>query len=748
MTLNTVQSRQSKFKEVFRSVSTSLKRGGMSLSRRIRNGELLDSDDVNVEPQSRVDADELTEKYAHIPRDCHATSDAHIRRRSWLYILQALAALLATAGSAAAFAFAITNKRWDPAIENYLAFWNYGYKVIEILFAGVYVTFLGQVFTRRAFSRDSKAFNIAEITMRNWVNQPGAMITHCQGLPFAGISLLGVLTILSTIGTLAYTSSCYNLITPRLRPSKWNQNGLLYPRVRTSYANVPYIEAACAMVGNATGANCLDFKYNGDAYRAFLTYTKDWQIWNEADPSIRTSRPGSTVIMMDNTTLNSSWLSHYPMVSEDNGRVINNVTLAMPHAGLTSLYLDLWNSSTEIVKPAQLTELGGYMISASVVSPAINVMCVNADESEVNYYVDPTLPTHRRDGLSIGPLDDVFQMGPKYEKTFTPKFKMLTPPRNFVVNWTPDHEFYDSMYIMAKYNETSDYTICQLRSLLSPSCFTAFVVNTYHANMSAWCDSASEDDKGTPYGKVYGDHGDGVLAPLWGNLSKSWSNTLNLNGGASNADTSNAKVLSSMILFEPKLSDTLPSMAEALAVLASPTIVDSSLGSSFLHTSSDTSPPAAGYEEIHVEYQYMGFFSGNAKGHRGGIAIFNFIVLAGVFLISTFCLLHHLNRQGMVTDYTEPQNLFALAINSPPSRALKGACGDGPSTRDLGIAFRVCYSEASNHYFFEDAADARQRTMAKRLSRYSTRTENSQTNLLGGAYSQSYNMLSSKSPFL
>ena len=40
------------------------------------------------------------------------------------------------------------------------------------------------------------------------------------------------------------------------------------------------------------------------------------------------------------------------------------------------------------------------------------------------------------------------------------------------------------------------------------------------------------------------------------------------------------------------------------------------------------------------------------------------ISTVGVFGINCFCLIYLLFRSGLVTDFTEPQNLFALAVNS------------------------------------------------------------------------------------
>ena len=53
-------------------------------------------------------------------------------------------------------------------------------------------------------------------------------------------------------------------------------------------------------------------------------------------------------------------------------------------------------------------------------------------------------------------------------------------------------------------------------------------------------------------------------------------------------------------------------------------------------------------------------------------------VLILVFATNVFVLFYFLLHKGLVTDFSEPLNLFSLAINSPPSQEMRGACGAGP----------------------------------------------------------------------
>ncbi|GAO15612.1 hypothetical protein UVI_02050440 [Ustilaginoidea virens] len=93
------------------------------------------------------------------------------------------------------------------------------------------------------------------------------------------------------------------------------------------------------------------------------------------------------------------------------------------------------------------------------------------------------------------------------------------------------------------------------------------------------------------------------------------------------------------------------------------------------------------------------------SGHAAPWQTLFYAVLAVVPALSLCCLYYTLRRPGLVTDLTEPQNLFALAINSPPSAQIKGSCGGGPRGRDLVVPWRVAYAPSANHYFFDEAAE-------------------------------------------
>jgi len=75
------------------------------------------------------------------------------------------------------------------------------------------------------------------------------------------------------------------------------------------------------------------------------------------------------------------------------------------------------------------------------------------------------------------------------------------------------------------------------------------------------------------------------------------------------------------------------------------------------------------------------------------------IILFLVFLMNIFVLVYFILHRGLVTDFSEPPNLFALAVNSPPSQALAGSCGGGPEGKQYMVNWFV--NHEGEHLYME-----------------------------------------------
>lgn len=179
---------------------------------------------------------------------------------------------------------------------------------------------------------------------------------------------------------------------------------------------------------------------------------------------------------------------------------------------------------------------------------------------------------------------------------------------------------------------------------------------------------------------------------------------MDLNGGAANANSSNARILTQLALQAPELSTYLPSIAEALAVYAGSTLVIGGLDTPFRHYWEFDKPGnIIGEPGILQPFNASLTTQQYTSGHVAAWQNIFYLVLVLVFVINILCLCYFIIRSGLVTDFTEPQNVFALAVNSPPSAQLRGSCGGGPQKRDLVVPWRVAYARNLNHYFFEEA---------------------------------------------
>jgi len=88
-----------------------------------------------------------------------------------------------------------------------------------------------------------------------------------------------------------------------------------------------------------------------------------------------------------------------------------------------------------------------------------------------------------------------------------------------------------------------------------------------------------------------------------------------------------------------------------------------------------------------------------ASGGMPGASKAWVLILALVFAMNVFVLIYFIFHRGLVTDFCEPPNLFALAVNSPPSHVLAGSCGGGPEGKQYMVNWFV--NHEGNHLYME-----------------------------------------------
>lgn len=403
------------------------------------------------------------------PSYCESRGNIITPRTSGLSITIFVLSIYSTVLSAIWFFVAIVQPRWGRGISS-----RHGLhpstattvtalvaKSIEMSFVTVFISFLGQLLTRRAITRSAKGMTLAEMTMRNWVIQPGSLITHSDTLPTAGLTVCGMLALTATVAATFYTTASDAMVAPKIKDGKW-EPAVLEGYVRSSYANVAYASAQCASLSDEdekeASGSCMAVQFSGQSYRNLMNFMTSWSAIHDNATNASTDlreRPVGTTLLFDNTTMRASWIethtSNVTQLAEEvfDGRIVNNVSMAMPHPGV---YQAATNPHNGILQPDDLSGVGEYSIRAGVVSPTINVMCVNMDRDELAPLVytrweyanvtkvadttvdtghvgwDAEVPNHNNNEdtgwLNRTKVDDIFRWGPDYKRR-PPVFQMV-----------------------------------------------------------------------------------------------------------------------------------------------------------------------------------------------------------------------------------------------------------------------------------------------------------------------------------
>ena len=152
-------------------------------------------------------------------------------------------------------------------------------KSIEISFVTIFVTFLGQCICERAV-KQNEGFAIADMSMRDWMMQPGTMITHWDSARYAMKTVLGAATLQATLITLLYTTASNALVLPKLQIVQ--EDRLLHGKVSTSYANHDLVMNRCKtpislgedpFLANTT---CFQLQEQSQSYHNLMGFLSSW----------------------------------------------------------------------------------------------------------------------------------------------------------------------------------------------------------------------------------------------------------------------------------------------------------------------------------------------------------------------------------------------------------------------------------------------------------------------------------------
>lgn len=354
-------------------------------------------------------------------------------------------------------------------------------------------------------------------------------------------------------------------------------------------------------------ATCLDISYAAQAYHDYQRYLAEWEnrYKNKSTGTTKALRvPGYSQIRSE-IQVNGTWLDI--TVSEQNGRIINNASLAMPHAGVLGAATDERN---EILQPEELGGLGAYTLTASVPSPVIHVLCANMNREELapivftawnhSDWLDATTWPDQINFLGIDNstvnatvVDELFGWGKNGQQA--PIFPRYPAQYNTVLNQTFPYGR-ESIYLLGRDDDPDEerYALCQLKASLTPNCSTTYNAAQEGSSLSSHCDPDS-DKMAYIHSDPNAESGAATVSPNWPWIGTEFGNSLSLNAGIVDGKASLARLLTQSIVRETKLQLDRPSLAEALALLASNTLLmgtqDAQMEMSWVSNSLAPPPP-------------------------------------------------------------------------------------------------------------------------------------------------------------
>lgn len=506
------------------------------------------------------------------------------------------------------------------------------------------------------------------------------------------------------------------------------QPTILWGKVYASWGNPEFLANRCQTPIPITmdpldrNTTCLQMEHVGQAYHNFEQWLSAWtdliQSSNQTSDQLQL-RPKPTGSIWDNTTVIGTWIEtqNITELSLKHDRMVNNITMAMPHAGIPAAAMDPKN---DIRQPQDASGEGKYSIEASVPSPAVNVLCVGMNETELaplvysswpnslfnatEYSVSPpsNIPTYPS-WLNSTVVDDLFGFGPKYGQR-PPVFGTYPVSNNTILNTTGIWPT-DAIYLLGKPSISNpEYVMCSIRAKETGVCSTRYDTASSGAFLSSNCENESNP---LQYNHKNPSFIEGLWSPDWKNVAAEWASALSLGSGITASQASTERLIMQMMPSYSNssntytLNPTLPSVSEALAVMAGCTLILSSQNSPFVQGWNYTAPPdilsSPVYQHFSATLQAVDYASGGTEKWQG---VF-YVILVFAFLTSAVCLVFMIveARGHQITDFTEPQNLFALAVNSPQSSRLQGACGGGPVGRQLKERWVIGMEELDAHYY-------------------------------------------------
>ncbi|KAF3282627.1 hypothetical protein TWF970_001377 [Orbilia oligospora] len=390
----------------------------------------------------------------------------------------------------------------------------------------------------------------------------------------------------------------------------------------------------------------------------------------------------------------------------------------MPHGSIVPSVRNV--TLNNLVQPEMQSDFGNIDATASVLSPAINVICYKLNQTAVQWFISNN-SSDTRQGLLDPEAQRIFNFDPSSSQSLSipsegqylaPSFISLPPPFNVAIFASAGYTD-PSMYMLTAANATisPSYTLCAIRSLLTSRCSTTYLSASGGGNVTTNC---SPDNQNSLSHSLPSTNHE-TYQSQFKDISTALAYALSLNV----ADAALSRILGIFATSTvPGFNPSLPSVAEALAILYANAIVLSSVGAQF--GADEKSNSYAGVdpylyqlpttESFNARIRTVDYASGVSAGWQASF----YVVLAGVMVMNVFCLVYFFVARGLVFDITEIENLFCVAFNSRSdgtavdfssrmARRRDGFYGKGPRGKQFGLAFHVdCEEDERFHLYKRD----------------------------------------------
>lgn len=553
----------------------------------------------------------------HPGKECQSRRDFVTPRLTWLNGTMIFICGLSTALSAIFVLLAAKSQRYGEGIgtgpkakldiSTAILLTSVLAKTVELSFVTGFVAFLGQVLSRKALAKNQgSGATLAEMTMWRWVVQPGTLITQSEIARFSGLSFLGILTLLSTILSTLYGTAAIALVQPILKESEWHDRtlaGIVY----TDFANMLRVQKMCMTPIRTdpeyVGSTCTQMQHAGRSLYNQAEFLADWNAITQTPnvTSDQSKRPARIALPYANATLVPQWIGNINTteLSRKFQRVINNVSLALPHVGVVNSVHEQRNS---MPLSTDSNSVQPFLVWASVPSPVMNVLCVHMNKTELSPIVYDSWNNETVNSTTWTPaeqmslatttnntvVDDIFGWTKKDQVTmldYPPVFSRYPKDYNTIVNNTSYAWGRPAIYMLGQgglgtgLNQTGEYPLCRFQVNIMPECSTLFSASAVGSTAEARCEGRAED---MAYLQTMKNATRRVGLANWRDVGFDWSISVSLGTGILDGEGSVSRALMHLMLksgnLDPEHPDVnldplLPSLAETLAILASDTLV-------------------------------------------------------------------------------------------------------------------------------------------------------------------------------